>query len=1389
MLGPLTINRSGQLARIGRRDRVVLATLVAAGGEAQRLDRLAEAVWGERPPVSWRKVLHGCVARLRRVLGAAAIATVPDGYRIAVAASEIDACCFEQLLGRARELLVLDDADHALFVAGEALALWRGPALPELEAWEPGRIEAGRLAELRLDAEELRVEAALRAGRHIEVLADAQAQVAAAPLRERRWALLAQAQYRSGRQSEALASLRRARQVLSAELGLDPGPELADTERAILRQDPSLRPVQRPPEESAACPYLGLIAYDVGDAEAFFGREADTAECLRRLAATGVLVVVGASGSGKSSLVRAGVAATLRRQGRPVTVLHPGHHPAASLIVLPVSGPAPILVVDQCEEVVTLCRDPGEQDRFFTALADYPGRGPLVVALRADRLGAICNHPGFARLVEKGLYLISAMREPQLRTAVEAPARRAGLVLEAGLIDLLVRDVEGEPGALPLLSHALRQTWLRREGRTLTVAGYRATGGVRGAVANTAEELYEQTPIPYRPMLRDLLLRLVAVTSDGEANRGRIPRRLVAASPGQEQVLEDLVAARLVTSDKDAVALAHEALTRVWPRMRSWLDEDAEGQRLRQHVSFAADAWEAMGRPDSELYRGVRLAQAAEWRDRSGPSLSSTEEAFLTAAGNLADAEQALAAQRAREQAKANRRLRTLLAAAVALLVLAGGAGAYAARQADRAGTAALSAEARRISALAQTIANADQSLLLAAGAVRMDDTAANRAGLLAVLGRNPQLIGVLQGPERVASHLGVSGDGSALIVLNGAQVGVFDTRTHAGSWQPYGVRAEELPAAAAIRPDGEQIAIPYGPIDKPAIRLVATRGPTAQSFRPARLAFDSLATAAAYSPDGKRLAVVYRQEEHEATEVRIWSVDAIARPPSTVTAPWITEIVRFSPDGRLLYTAGPAGQVVFDVTTGRRLRSYAPPGPPLELSPDGQLLAIAAPRGGEVVLVDAGSGRERARLSGGGTGRIQQLRFSPYGRLLAASAADNTTTVWTTATREPAEVLHGHANAVVDIAFGRDTATLYTSDRDGTTLIWDLRGDRRFVTRRALAKTTDISTTDIAISPDGSTAAFASRRTGADGRSRSLLSVVDLRSGRTQAVFDTGHRRQQSIAWRPDSTQLATTGEDGYVRVWDPGTGRLVNERQLSHTPVHGLVYSRDGARLIVTDDRVLQLDAGSLQPVANLLRLPGDPAQRPVISPDDHTVVALDALPGETVPPDAASSVAYVDLHAGKARDWTIGVAGLAAAFAPDGRRLAVGGHNGEVILLDTGSGAPVRPAVTAHDGPAGPAAYSADGRTVVVGGRDGRVTVWDGHTGEPLGVITPAPPGVRTYPAFLPDGHTVMIVSSDGAVHTWDARPHEWIAHACRIVSRDLTPAERSHAAGDHIPVPAC
>ena len=212
-------------------------------------------------------------------------------------------------------------------------------------------------------------------------------------------------------------------------------------------------------------------------------------------------------------------------------VITPGRHPLAALSALPASGRPAVLVVDQAEEAVTKCKDQAEVAAFFAALAEHAHRGRLVLALRADRFGDLAAHGEIARLVERGLYVLTPMSADSLREAIEGPARQAGLRLEPGLVELLVSEVEGQPGALPQLSHALRQTWEHREGGVLTLDGYRATGGISHAVAQSAERVYDHLPPEQRVTLRDMMLRLVTSGPEGEPVRSRIPRRLLTSDP------------------------------------------------------------------------------------------------------------------------------------------------------------------------------------------------------------------------------------------------------------------------------------------------------------------------------------------------------------------------------------------------------------------------------------------------------------------------------------------------------------------------------------------------------------------------------------------------------------------------------------------------------------------------------------------------------------------------------------------------------------------------------------------------------------------------------------------------------------------------------------------
>jgi energy-coupling factor transporter ATP-binding protein EcfA2 len=529
-----------------------------------------------------------------------------------------------------------------------------------------------------------------------------------------------------------------------------------------------------------------------------------TAACLRRLDQADVLAVVGPSGSGKSSLARAGVAAALERDGRVVHVVTPGTHPMSALSGLP-TRPGTVLVVDQCEEALTVEEGSPEREEFFAAVVEFAQRHPLVITLRADRLGDLSPHPDFARLVESGLYLLGPMSEPDLRRAIEGPAAQAGLRLEPGLVDLLVREVAGEPAALPLLSHVLRQTWRNREGGTLTVEGYAATGGVREAVAQSAEGMFRGLDPEHQAMLRDLMLRLVTPDEGGDPVRTRVSRRSVTGDEEHLKLVEQLVGARLLASDGDTVEIAHESLAVAWPRLRSWLDEDVDGLRILRHLSVAAESWDGLGRPDSELYRGIRQGRAAEWHQRTNASLTDTERDFLHDSAALTEKEQRATEAQVRRERRLNQRLRLGLSAVAALLAVAIVAGALAFTARNKADQQARVADARRLGAEALRSGELDRSLLLAATGVELDDSVETRANLLATLDRAPALAASARSAGRILSlAVNRATDQVAVMAADGKGLELYDGPT---------LRRVPLPeklvgGSVYARPDGQGYAI-----------------------------------------------------------------------------------------------------------------------------------------------------------------------------------------------------------------------------------------------------------------------------------------------------------------------------------------------------------------------------------------------------------------------------------------------------------------------------------------------------------------------------------------------------------------------------------------------------
>jgi DNA-binding SARP family transcriptional activator/WD40 repeat protein len=1409
LLGPPSVDGSDGLRP---RELTVLAALAVRRPQAVGADQVAEALWGADPPTTWPKQVQICVARLRKALGSTAIETTAGGYVLALPDDDIDICRFEVLVERGRTLAATGEPDRAVPTFQRALSLWRGSPFEDLDGWEPARSDAARLAEMRRSAEEDLLDARLSVGEHRDVAAAAETLVADAPLRERRWAILALAQYRCGHQADALRSLQRARHALVDQLGIDPSAELTTLEAAILRQDGALDAVAEPAPVRDDCPYKGLAPYDVADAESFFGRDPEVAACVARLRSTPLLVVAGPSGCGKSSLVRAGLIPALRRQGRTTVVFTPGSDPDGALTDAVSTPGAPVLVIDQLEELFALGRPAEEVRAFLGRVVAYAAdQAPVVVAVRSDHLGGLSADTTVSRLAEQGLHLVSPLTGEALRDAIEQPARQGGLRLQDGLTDLLVRDAEGEPGALPLLSHALAETWMRREGNVLTVEGYRASGGIHGAVARTADRLYDTLAARQRLLLRAVLLRLVSPSPDGEPVRSRVPSRTLLGDPDRAKVVTLLVRSRLVTSEADSFELAHEALTRAWPRLRGWLDDDAEGQRIWRHVAVTAESWDKMGRPDSELYRGTRLDRAVEWRQRAAPDLTDVEGAFLDASTQAGNA----------QRRQVRRRRRTLTAVLAIAAAVATVLGSVAVVQADRATSERDRARAAERDAQIGALVNSSLALrstdravaaLLAVEAHRRapGDPRAHSA-LLGTFTAAPGFMGYqnLADVEAPLSGAVVPGTDQVVVAVGGRDLRLLDLDS--GELEdrfPPLDTVEATPIEAArtmvrVSEDGRYVAhlVPSGP-DGPCTDLEVLRatdnagcavlavyeiasgervlGPVRPPVGPGDLAIaaDGSLVAVAGGYDGK--VVVYRIRSGE----RVGVIPGMPR-PSGANYVQNTATVAFGPDGQL-YVGSMAGPVrAVDPGTLAVAATYdAPPHSAhynLAVTADG-LLVGTGERGMVAVDTAVGAVRWRAELTvAGGIVPCSLLAVSePMGRLYCGDAA-GLLVERELATGERTGVrLDPQRGSIGDLAV----------DADGRELVV-FGGDAAVVSRWRL---------------DGSgpvvEASLPGWGTNGYDPAGELMVVFE---GERTSLRDLVDPPPDFAAWDPEAGEIIDELDPIVAAIWvAPGnlTGLYsdgtvgdyydvrAHARLLGPTrpdvDVHNAKLSVGGTRIYLeghaddgTDGRceIWSIDVATQRGIGPIIDIGACP-------PEGDSALAATADGSRLAFGYSTPDGDVTEVYDGRTGEKIAGplLGNYLGVIAPDGT-LYGGSRAGRLTQYDIDTLEPiatfpqVRGRIEAIE-------FSEDGRLLLVGSANQTLSIFDVATrtrlGDPIDTGGPIVAG-NAGPVLRPDGNAVAVNGRDGLA-VWNIEPDRLAEAACRIAGRDLTRAEWDAYLGD-------
>ena len=1028
-------------------------------------------------------------------------------------------------------------------------------------------------------------------------------------------------------------------------------------------------------QAAATAPYRGLASFQPEDAPWFFGREDLTARLVglaSAVPAPGVpLTVVGPSGSGKSSLLRAGLipsmpdwprrvlalftpgAMPLRELARQLALLGPGRDPAEPDPADPAilagtsrieavlrsdpgevpglvpgitpggSDPRLLIVVDQLEEIFTACRDEAEQQRFITAICALSGPAVVVAALRADFYDRALRYPELARALQERQVVVVPMTRQEVRSAIVEPATLARLAVEDGLVELLLRDLaphvaEGGPagagheaGALPLLSHALLTTWSHSHGGRLTVADYQASGGIRNAIARTADQVYEALGEDQRDIARQLFLRLVYVADDAPETRRSVPLAELRDWPGEAatsgEVLGRFVAERLITVDAETAQITHEALLTAWPLLRTWIDANREGLRVRQRLSDAAQAWDEAGKDPAALLRGGQLALARDWAadpvNRDG--LSSLTGAFVDAG---------IVAERAQQAAERNRalRLRRLVAALTVLVLVTVGLAGYAFQQRQAATRARDNATAARNTAQSREVAiEADQvrgqsaglAAQLSLAAYRIAPTADARASLLESSGSPAEAglidsAGVVQAVSLSPDHrlLAVAAADGSLRLWNVARPG---HPVPAGA-PLLAVNRQEPLYAVAFSPDGSLLAAAGA---GRTVMLWNMRAPG----RPARVARltgpANTVYSLAFSTRGSLLAAGSADRT-----VRLWSVADPADPkavgtPLTGPASYV-QSVAFSPDGAVL-AAGSADKNVrlWDVSVpahprvlGRPLTGPAQPVDSVAFSPDGRTLA-AGSLDHKVWLwnVTTPARPSREGALGGVTDWVNAVAFSPDGRSLAAGSSDDRVLVWDLDTRALAAELP-QPQPVTSLAWDSD-GRLVAGDADGKVRTWVLPtpvlraggavnsvaygDDGRLlavggpdlqlwdpVTRGELAA---VAAPGPAGTIVNAVTFLAGRATLAAGYSDGDLQLWKVAHGRrlvrlSQPVRASAKGLVEFTAFSPRSRLLATSGDDGAVRLWsvtNPVHPRLVATMHDSHSYVFSVAFSPDGRTL----------------------------------------------------------------------------------------------------------------------------------------------------------------------------------------------------------------------------------
>jgi WD40 repeat protein len=1129
--------------------------------------------------------------------------------------------------------------------------------------------------------------------------------------------------------------------------------------------------------KAGVCPYRGLHFFREEDAPFFHGRDAFVRSLIEATGRFPFVAVVGPSGSGKSSVVRAGLVPELRRrEGNrtetwDIVTMIPAAEPLKSLAFELVGMLQPdfdaikrreaanelagywlrgstrvadtitdlvrarpdleriLLVVDQWEELYTSCEDQEARTRFIGDLLDASERSPvkIVMTVRADFFGKVLEDRALRDRIEQAVVTLAPMNHDELRRAMEEPAKTVGLMFEEHLVDEILDDVGNEPGGLPLLEFVLEMLWERRRGHELTHDAYWEIGKIQGAIAKRADEEFQRLPIEQQQIARRALVRLVNPGEGREDTRRRAELDELGASAAA--VVKTLTARRLLVTGRDAasgketVEVTHEALIQRWPTLKRWVDLDRAFLRSYHRIKEGADDWEAHEKDVSLLLPPGRRLE--EGRDLLKTHTDDIEpiRGYIAESIRVSD-------RRARQK---QNRARLLTAVFAVLFVIS-------------AGLALISLDSSHKATKALSYAQRAQSIFLAEKSQQETDGGNAETGVLLALAALPRNIAdptdrpfvpeaelalysalsrlhevtELKGHTGQINAASFSPDGAILVTASSDRTArIWDVASHKELAVLQG--HEGAIRSTAFSPDGTKILTAS---EDNTARLWSADG--GKELVPP-LRHDDSIFSAAFNADGTKVITASIDDTARLWDATTGKELAVLRHDDDVLS------AAFSPDGRTVVTTSyDMTAKLWDVATGAELQTLS--GHEAEVnsatfSPDGTRVATTSVDG-TARLWDVASGKELAVLSGHQSW-LNSVAFSPDGLKAITTSGDHTARLWNLGNSQESVVLSGHDDEVTSATFSPDGAKVATASKDKTMRLWDAgNGDML-----ELLRGHDNEIALVKFSPDGSKLVTACK----SGTAR----LWNANSALELAVLRSHEANIYRIYFSPDGTKVATASADATARIWEVPSGKELWVLRGHQDRLKSAAFSPDGTRLATaSDDGTARLwDAVGGR---ELRVLQGHKAwvHYVAFSPD-----------GKTIATASQDRTAWLwDAESGKELRVLGGHQDFlhTLTFSPDSTKLLTASADKTARLWDVASGRELAE-LSGHDGPVYWAIFNSAGTVIATASADKTARLWDASSGKELHILEGHQDEVTSV-GFSPDDGQLITTSKDQTARLW-------------------------------------